>query len=531
MSNYLARVLFGRTLGTLQMQPQAAKDQVKNSAGGYVYAIDPWTRVDRFLILGSEGGTYYAAEHTLTHENAKNIADRIRENGLRVVERIVEISTQGRAPKQDPAIFALAMCAGWGDEPTRALALGRGLQAVCRTGGHLLQFASYVEQFRGWGRGLRRAIGDWYDAKPVDALAYQVLKYQNRHGWTHRDLLRVAHPRNVDEKRNAVYRWIAQKSDGDEVRLVAAFEQAKRMLDVDAETMAAFVREHELPREAIPSEWLREPAVWEALLRHLPMTALLRNLATMTRIGLLTPASAATRLVIERLGDTDRIGKARIHPVNVLTALVTYESGHGLRGDATWKPVASIVEALDAAFYLAFGNVQPSNGPTLLGLDVSGSMGAGYVAGVLGLTPRMASAALALVHARVDAQCEIMAFSGRFMPLNVRKNETLKRLVERTQALPFERTDCALPMLYAIENRLAVETFVVLTDNETWAGVIHPDEALRRYRQVSGINAKLAVVGMTSTNFSIADPNDAGMLDVVGFDTATPNLIADFVRG
>jgi 60 kDa SS-A/Ro ribonucleoprotein len=86
-------------------------------------------------------------------------------------------------------------------------------------------------------------------------------------------------------------------------------------------------------------------------------------------------------------------------------------------------------------------------------------------------------------------------------------------------------------MLYALEPRLAVETFVVLTDNETWAAAVHPDEALRRYREWSGINAKLVVVGMTATNFSIADPNDAAMFDVVGFDTATPNLIADFIRG
>ena len=531
MSNYLARVLRGRVIGTLQTQPQPDKNQVQNSAGGYVYVIDPWARVDRFLILGSEGGTYYAAEHTLTHENAKNLAERIRENGLRVVERIVEISTQGRAAKQDPAIFALAMCAGWGDEATRSLALGRGLQAVCRTGAHLLQFASYIEQFRGWGRGLRRAIAGWYDAKPIDALAFQVLKYQNRHGWTHRDLLRVAHPHTIEIARNAIYRWIAQKGDGEQIRLVSAFEQAKRMVDVDAGTMAAFVRQHELPREAIPSEWLREPAVWEALLQHMPMTALLRNLARMSRIGLLTPASAATRLVIERLSDAERIVKARIHPVNVLTALVTYASGSGVRGDGKWTPLASIVETLDAAFYLAFGNVQASNASMLIGLDVSGSMSMGSVAGVPGLTPRMASAALALVHARIEDQSEVRAFSGRFMPLDVRKNETLKQLVGRTQSLPFERTDCALPMLYALEQRRAVETFVVLTDNETWAGAIHPDEALRRYREWSGINAKLVVVGMTATNFSIADPNDAGMLDVVGFDTATPNLIADFVRG
>lgn len=36
---------------------------------------------------------------------------------------------------------------------------------------------------------------------------------------------------------------------------------------------------------------------------------------------------------------------------------------------------------------------------------------------------------------------------------------------------------------------------------------------------------------MVSNGFSIADPNDAGMLDVVGFDTATPEVMAGFARG
>jgi 60 kDa SS-A/Ro ribonucleoprotein len=92
-------------------------------------------------------------------------------------------------------------------------------------------------------------------------------------------------------------------------------------------------------------------------------------------------------------------------------------------------------------------------------------------------------------------------------------------------------TDCALPMLYALEKRLAIDLFVIYTDNETWAGTIHADEALRRYRERTGIRAKLVVVGMTSTGFTIADPNDAGMLDVVGFDAASPALIASFARG
>jgi 60 kDa SS-A/Ro ribonucleoprotein len=75
-----------------------------------------------------------------------------------------------------------------------------------------------------------------------------------------------------------------------------------------------------------------------------------------------------------------------------------------------------------------------------------------------------------------------------------------------------------------------VDVFVVYTDSETWAGSIHPVQALRRYRERMGIAAKLVVVAMASNGFSIADPEDPGMLDVVGFDAAAPQLIADFAR-
>lgn len=84
-------------------------------------------------------------------------------------------------------------------------------------------------------------------------------------------------------------------------------------------------------------------------------------------------------------------------------------------------------------------------------------------------------------------------------------------------------------MITAEESKLTIDTFIVYTDSETWYGNIHPAQALVRYREKSGIAAKLIVVAMTSNEFSIADPNDAGMLDVVGFDTAVPEMMADFV--
>jgi 60 kDa SS-A/Ro ribonucleoprotein len=116
-------------------------------------------------------------------------------------------------------------------------------------------------------------------------------------------------------------------------------------------------------------------------------------------------------------------------------------------------------------------------------------------------------------------------------PLALSPRQRLDDAIRTVSGLPFGGTDCALPMLYALEREREIDTFVIYTDSETWAGDIHPAQALRKYREQSGISASLVVVGMVSNGFSIADPQDPGMLDVVGFDTATPQLISDFARG
>jgi hypothetical protein len=97
--------------------------------------------------------------------------------------------------------------------------------------------------------------------------------------------------------------------------------------------------------------------------------------------------------------------------------------------------------------------------------------------------------------------------------------------------LPFSSTDCALPMVRALENKEEVDAFVIYTDSETYMGKIHPQVALEQYRAATGINAKLIVVGMTSNCLTIADPKDLNTLNLAGFDTATPRLINDFISG
>src|SRR5258708_2695391 len=171
-------------------------EQTRNSAGGFAWAVDDWTRFERFLILGSEGGTYYVQERALTLENAAAVMQCLKTDGLRVVRTVVDISSAARAPKNDPALFALALAASpnFADSKTIAAALD-ALPLLARTGTHICGFAAFVENLRGWRRGLRSAIAEWYLSKPATELAYQMLKYQQRNGWSHRDLLRLSHPK------------------------------------------------------------------------------------------------------------------------------------------------------------------------------------------------------------------------------------------------------------------------------------------------------------------------------------------------
>jgi 60 kDa SS-A/Ro ribonucleoprotein len=531
---------------TPQSQPIPGSSQVRNSAGGFTWAINDFARLDRFLVLGSDTPTYYATAQALSRENAECVVRCIAADGARTVARIVEVSDEGRAPKNSPAIFALALCAALGDSATRQAALA-ALPRVCRIGTHLFEFVEYHQGLRGWSRSLRRAIGDWYNQLSPRDLAYQAIKYQQREGWAHRDLLCLAHPKPADESRQIVYHWIVEGWPGiglephpdPNVVQIWAMEKARRT--TDAREVAALIREYRLPREAVPTRFLTDPAVWDALLDDMPMTAMLRNLGTMSKVGLLTDGSEAETTVLSRIGDADRLRHARIHPIAILAALKVYGQGHGARSSATWTPCRRVVDALDAAFYTSFRNVEPTGKRHLLALDVSGSMTAGAIAGIPGLTPRVASAALALVTMNVETDCEVVGFTAKsgasawhdsaITKLKISPRQRLDDVIAYVDGLPFGGTDCALPMIFARKRKLAVDTFVVLTDNETWAGKIHPAQALREYREASGIAARCAVVGMTATSFSIADPNDPGMLDCVGFDTATPQLIADFAGG
>src|SRR5438445_1320363 len=413
---------------------------------------------------------------------------------------------------------------------------------------------------RGWGRGLRNAVAGWYVEREADVLAHQAVKYQQRDGWSHGDLLRLAHPKAPSPQHDAVFRWMLNGADslgerevkrkvrgedriakyaavGALPKLIEAFERVKRTANVIE--VVKLIDEFDLPREAIPTQWLNEAKVWDAWLDRIPMTAMIRNLGKMTSIGLIKPFSDAKKRSLRKLKDATALKRSRIHPLAVLVGQKIYAQGHGEKGALKWSPVSAIVDALDAAFYATFGDVEPCRKPVLLALDVSGSMAASNIAGSC-ITAREGSAAMALITAATEPEHEIIGFSaptrggyggmhGGGEPgitrVTISSRMRLAEVIKVIEKIPMGGTDCALPMLWAARNKLNVSGFVTYTDSETWAGNIHPAQALRQYRSEFVSDAKAIVVGMTSNSFTLNHHNDLRMLESVSYYYSMPYVI------
>lgn len=507
-------------------------NQEKNTdGGGYTYVISPWNVFERFLILGTSSGSFYASAKDMTSYSCDVLLQLIAQDSNRVVDMIVDVSDRGLALKNDPAIFALATVVAKTKDVQRKYALN-ALSKVCRTSTHLFGFVdNYKSMGGGFGTSVRKAINAWYQDKTVDSLAYQLVKYRQRDGWTHHDVLHLSHPKATSDEQNACFRFAKACANKDKAlelsgvpNIIEGYLRASKASDV--KTVLSLINQYKLPREAIPTQFLNDPKVWEAMLPDMPATALIRNLGTMSSNGLISDLSSTEKLVLGKLGNADWLRKSRIHPISVLIASKVYASGHGVRGGNTWNVNRRIVDALQDTFYATFDNIEPSDEVYLLGVDISGSMTwDGSVLGVEGLTAAEAAIALAMAINKQNERSLIMGFSHQFIDLGITYKDRLETAANRVYRLVMGGTNCSLPMQYALQRKLNIDKFVVITDNETNSGG-HPSQELVKYRKAMNKNSSMVVCATSATKFSIADPNDPKQLDIVGFSPDVPRVIA-----
>lgn len=561
-------------------QSQPLPGQISNAAGGHYYEISIWDKLDRFLIIGSESGTYYVNAKELTAKNIDSLKQCIKEDGIRVVSRIFEISQANRAPKKDSLILSLAVCMSEGNLETKHKVL-EIFNKVIYIGTDLLMFCNYVNHFRGWGKLLRKCVANWFLEMDIDRLALQVLKYNHRNGWTLRDALRLAHPKilykgvyetievgnkldpfilrrmitesgeaNKPERlRAALFDYICKPDKKREINdLVFDIKliKGKRLIDEAFVTdqihgckgILGFEEEnnitiytsvidiYNLPREALDTSLLKRKDIWQALLKNMPEMAMLRNLGKMTAVGLLEPFSENVEFIVNKLNNAKRL-----HPIKILMALLTYQQGHGMLGDLSWNPNQQIMSMLNKCFYNSFNKIKGTGERILIAIDISGSMQGEKCVGSKFLNCLTAAAAMLVSVIKTEPNTHVVAFDTIARPVTVTADRSVDDIIKFFQENLGGGTDISSPIQYALKERIKVDAFIIFTDNETWHGDRHASQALEEYRNRINANVKMICISSSANDGMVCDPNDKLSLGIAGFDASIPELVSDFIGG
>ena len=235
-----------------ELPPDAG--QVRNEAQGYSYVVKKLERVKRYIVLGTEGGTYYATEKEGREDNVKCVLALLKENnhvdGL--LNMLEQYSKEGRATKEDALLTALMTCVMYDDKNIQKKAYEK-VVSICNIPTKLFRFIELCQQHikkhprpkivqpvskavsqqrskkrknepvetsdlvieeapnkkkpkkkvvktgrsTGWGRMRRTSISAFYtdSNKCPERLLYLLTKYKNRHNWSHKQVLGYAHPK------------------------------------------------------------------------------------------------------------------------------------------------------------------------------------------------------------------------------------------------------------------------------------------------------------------------------------------------
>ncbi|MBD2314547.1 TROVE domain-containing protein [Desertifilum sp. FACHB-1129] len=521
--------------GTPQNQPIPGREtqMIQGRSGGWMFKAGLWRSVRRCLLIGTAQSTYYADKRGLTGDFVKVLKKAIAQEPDRVAQEILYAS-DGRAINNSAPILALVLLS-MGETPEAKRAFMEIFPQVVRTGSHFYEWLSYTKAMRGMGKVIREAGKQWLSREDVKGLAYQLLKYQQRQGFAHRDALRLFHVKPPTEDHNLLFQWVVKGWDelpseipSEVMAQIWWFEWLKRHPQESERAIAQGRLTHEM---AAPVGKMDRGA-WQLLFDEMPIGAMLRNLASLTQIGVLEADNTRNLERVESvLNNPEHLRKGRIHPIDVLKALKTYKSKGRLgRSQKTWKPVSRIIGILERAVELSFNTIEPTGKVFLHAVDVSGSMSYSTVNSV-GLTCCEIATAMALVTAKAETHYTIRGFATEFRNLKISASDSFSSALKKASDQNFGGTDAAVAYEWATKHKFKADVICFWTDNESWSGYGHPSQALAAYRKKVNPEVKAIYVTLAPYGITLVDPHDPLSWDFAGFDPGTPKAIQMLAAG
>lgn len=410
------------------------------------------------LLTNTLGGTYYANQRELFDEAVLLHLEIAEKDPAFMARAILYARSEGLMRFQP--IVGLAVLAKTDHDLFRAI-----FSDVIRTPGDL---ADFVEVVRGgvlpggMGRMIKTAVNHWLNSMSE----YHAIKYnRGGQGYSLRDILRVSHPKPVNFKQDAIFKWLvdskawlADEDARERTPQIDAFERLKRV-EGNQEVARALITEGRLPYEVVTGVFRPDRETWVSLMQQMPYFALLRHLNTLQRADVLSEEANAT-YVAERLSNADALRKAKVLPFRVYTAYQQFTPA---------RPTERRVqEALIDALEASMANMPNLGERVVVAPDVSGSM-SGRISG-RSVTRYIDIAGIftaALLKSTPDAI--ILPFENDVVDVKLSARDSAITTAEKLARVGGGGTAVSAPISRLLAKRIPVDTFIGITDNVEWA--------------------------------------------------------------
>jgi 60 kDa SS-A/Ro ribonucleoprotein len=470
------------------------------NTGGYpAWTRDLEERVLQVLLTNTLGNTFYADKHELLKEAREVYAEALKVNPVFFAKALAFARNNGFMRTQP--IFGLVLLAG----SDRTL-FKQVFDKVILTPNDLFDFMTILgsERKGQGGRAVKTTVSKWLaanfsaDSKNAE---YWAIKYGSgsKEGYSLKDVIKTVHPTGM----NANLVWYLLGKDNSDATAqfskIANFERLK-IAKTDEEKIEA-IKNGKLPHEVASTFAGQSAKVWQSILGSMPTFALLRNLNTLDRMGILDKNKET---INKTLTDPANVKKAKILPFRFYDAFNAVKSDWVK--DTLRKSIENSVESLPEI-----------KGSSAIMLDTSGSM-----------------AEFIKTASLFAFACLKKANGGTFYTFNTVASRQSYSLVDSilSQAENMYAsggTDIAKPVMMMTTVNNKVDNIIIVTDEQQNTGSTLWS-AITQYRQKVNRDVKVFVIDVSPYKASMA-PVDKNVFLIYGWGDQVINYISSVTNG
>lgn len=368
-----------------------------------------------------------------------------------------------------------------------------------------LQDFMTIYKGRGHGEG-GRAVKNAVNFFLGGVSEYWAIKYNGRgRGYSLGDIVATSHPKAHDDKQNNIYRYLLGKDfDANMLPQINCFENLK---EATSETeRIEYITRGRLPHEVVTGAIKPTKGIWSAILQQMPLFALLRNLNTIDRAGVL---EEHREYIINRLTDGESLKKSKILPFRFMTA---YKN---LTSDFAW-----LSDALRGAVESTFDNIPDIDGTTAVFLDISGSMEGEYL--------DIGSIFALALYKKTKGSGVFWLFNTEVIDPKASIHDSIISQAERIRA--YGGTNTGAPVAVLTYRGIKVDNIIMITDEQQNRGSRFFVE-LVKYREKINKEVKTFIVDLAPYDASMIPPMDKNSWYIFGWSDTVLQYISSAVKG